>query len=41
MTNSIHGSLSCFGNSPAPQFGDSEGSPNQVTGAKKGQCAAV
>lgn len=41
VTNSIHGSLSCFGNSPAPQIGDSEGSPNQVTGAKKGQCAAV
>jgi hypothetical protein len=41
VTNSIHGSLSCFGNSPAPQIGDSEGLPNQVTGAKKGQCAAV
>ena len=41
VTNTIHGSLSCFGNSPAPQVGDSEGSPNHVTGAKKGQCAAV
>lgn len=39
VTNTIHGSLSCFGNSPAPQIGDSEGSPNQVTGAKTGQCA--
>src|SRR5215216_4620685 len=41
VTNTIHGSLSCSGNSPAPQIGDSEGSPNQVTGAKKGQCAGV
>ncbi len=41
VTNSIHGSLSCSGNSPAPQIGDSEGSPNQVTGAKKGQCAGL
>jgi len=41
VTNSIHGSLSCFGNSPAPQVGDSEGEHNRVTGAKKGQCAAV
>jgi hypothetical protein len=39
VTNTIHGSLNCSGNSPAPQVGDSEGSPNQVTGAKKGQCA--
>jgi hypothetical protein len=40
-TNSIHGSLSCFGNSPAPQVGDSEGAPNSVTGAMKGQCAGL
>jgi hypothetical protein len=39
VTNVIHGSLNCAGNSPAPQVGDSEGSPNQVTGAKTGQCA--
>src|SRR5205823_13663665 len=39
VTNVIHGSLRCAGNSPAPQIGDSEGSPNQVTGAKTGQCA--
>jgi hypothetical protein len=38
VTNSIHGSLNCAGNSPAPQVGDSEGSPNQVTGVKTGQC---
>jgi hypothetical protein len=41
VTNTIHGNLNCAGNSPAPQIGDSEGSPNQVTGAKKGQCAGL
>ena len=41
VTNTIHGSLSCFGNSPAPQVGDSEGSLNHVTGAKKGQCGSL
>ena len=41
VTNVIHGSLNCAGNSPAPQVGDSEGSPNQVTGAKTGQCTDV
>jgi len=41
VTNTIHGSLNCAGNSPAPQIGDSEGSPNQVTGAKTGQCAGL
>jgi len=41
VTNRIHGNLKCFGNSPAPQVGDSEGSTNVVSGVKKGQCAAV
>jgi hypothetical protein len=41
VTNTIHGSLSCWGNSPAPQIGDSEGSPNDVTGRKAGQCVDV
>jgi hypothetical protein len=41
VTNTIHGSLHCSGNVPAPQVGDSGGSPNVVTGAKKGQCANV
>ena len=41
VTNRIHGSLNCAGNSPAPQIGDSEGSPNQVTGRKTGQCAGL
>lgn len=39
VTNTIRGNLNCVGNSPAPQMGDSEGSPNQVTGRKTGQCA--
>jgi hypothetical protein len=41
VTNTIHGSLQCSGNSPAPQVGDSEGLPNQVTGQKSGQCTNV
>ena len=41
VTNTIHGSLNCQGNSPAPQVGDSAGAPNQVTGAKTGQCRNV
>ncbi len=41
VTNTINGSLNCSGNSPAPQVGDSEGSPNQVTGVKTGQCVNV
>ena len=41
VTNVIHGSLNCDANSPAPQIGDSGGSPNEVTGAKTGQCAAL
>jgi hypothetical protein len=41
VTNVIQGSLKCSGNSPAPQIGDSEGSPNTVTGTKTGQCAGL
>jgi hypothetical protein len=41
VTNTIQGSLNCSGNSPAPQIGDSEGSANQVTGAKTGQCSGL
>jgi hypothetical protein len=33
--------MRCSGNDPAPQVGDSEGSPNVVTGRKTGQCTAV
>ena len=41
VTNVIHGSLQCVGNSPEAQTGDSEGQENQVTGAKTGQCAKL
>ena len=41
VTNTIHGNLNCTGNTPAPQVGDSEGLPNQVTGNKTGQCAGL
>jgi hypothetical protein len=41
VTNTIHGNLNCQGNSPAPQVGDSEGLPNQVTGRKTGQCTSL
>ena len=37
--NSIVGDLSCTGNSPSPQIGDSGGGPNTVFGRAKGQCA--
>lgn len=38
VTNTIHGSLNCFGNTPPPQVGDSGGEDNLVTGATSGQC---
>ena len=41
VTNVIHGNLQCSGNSPAPQVGDSEGAPNQVTGGETGQCKGL
>jgi hypothetical protein len=41
VTNTIHGSLQCAGNSPKPQVGDSEGSANHVTGAETGQCEGL
>ena len=41
IRNTIYGFLSCFGNWPAPQIGDSGGSPNTVFGKKLGQCTAV
>ena len=41
QSNTIHGNLNCSGNDPAPQQGDSEGSPNVVTGQKTGQCIGV
>jgi hypothetical protein len=41
QTNTIHGNLNCSGNNPTPQQGDSEGSPNVVTGQTTGQCIGV
>jgi hypothetical protein len=41
QTNTIRGTLSCSGNDPAPQQGDSEGSPNTVNGGASGQCAGL
>jgi hypothetical protein len=41
QTNTIHGNLNCSGNTPAPQEGDSGGTPNTVTGQKTGQCTNV
>jgi len=41
QTNTFHGNMNCTGNDPAPQTGDSEGSPNSATGHKNGQCANV
>lgn len=40
-TNSIGGNLSCTGNSPNPQIGDSGGSLNTVRGHANGQCADI
>jgi hypothetical protein len=36
VTNVIFGNVSCPGNSPAPQKGDSKGKPNVVFGSKRG-----
>jgi hypothetical protein len=41
VSNTIGGNLVCIGNSPAPQVGDSGGSPNVVAGDKIGQCASL
>jgi hypothetical protein len=41
VSNTIGGNLVCIGNSPAPQVGDSGGSPNVVSGDKIGQCASL
>jgi hypothetical protein len=41
VSNSILGNLTCTGNSPQAQIGDSMGGPNTVTGHKKGECASL
>ncbi len=39
LANLVDGSIACFNNSPAVQYGDSAGSPNQVRRHAFGQCA--
>jgi hypothetical protein len=39
LTNQIRGNLICTGNSPAAQYGDSEGMPNTVSGFAVGECS--
>ncbi len=39
LTNHIRGNLICTGNSPAAQYGDSEGMPNVVSGFAVGECS--
>jgi hypothetical protein len=41
VTNTISGNLSCSGNSPHAQVGDSGGQPNSVGGSKQGECARL
>jgi hypothetical protein len=38
LANRVHGSIACVRNSPAVQYGDSGGSPNQVRRHAFGQC---
>jgi hypothetical protein len=38
LANKIHGSIACFNNSPAVQYGDSGSSPNQVKRHAFGEC---
>jgi hypothetical protein len=39
VSNTVFGDLICHNNDPAPQVGDSGGSPNVVSGRKIDQCA--
>ncbi len=39
LTNYVNGALTCIGNFPAVQFGDSGGSANVVNGKAYGQCS--
>ena len=38
VNNVVHGSIACFGNSPAVQYGKSVRNPNQVHGHAFGEC---
>jgi hypothetical protein len=39
LANHVRGSIACFNNSPATQYGDSMSSPNRVQGRAFGECA--
>jgi hypothetical protein len=39
LTNQVAGNLLCSGNTPASQYGDSDGSPNVVGGFATDQCS--
>jgi hypothetical protein len=39
LANLVRGSIACFANSPAVQYGDSGSTPNQIRGAAFGECA--
>jgi hypothetical protein len=39
LANVVRGDIACFNNSPAVQYGDSAGSPNQIRGDAFGECA--
>jgi hypothetical protein len=39
VTNVVYGNLTCDGNNLAVEYGDSNGSPNEVAGNAYGQCA--
>ena len=41
VSNTISGNLMCLNNYPAPQFGDSGGTPDIVGGLNIGQCAGL
>ena len=41
QTNTVFGNLSCYGNTPGAQMGDSGGSPNIVLGKARGECKAI
>ena len=39
LANHVRGSIACFNNNPATQYGDSTSSPNRVQGRAFGECA--
>ena len=39
MQNTVGQNITCKGNSPAVQYGDSSASPNVVTGNASGECS--